>query len=69
MKNKEIVRITFIADEDVFEESSAQNEFDDILLKPLKDAGYKLSLISAGRNAELHPLFTYEIKKPNQQNK
>jgi hypothetical protein len=50
----------FIVSEKVFKESSEINEFDDILLKPLRDSGYKVDLII---DQDKHTTFVYEISK------
>lgn len=57
---KTIITIRLVCDESVFEESSPQNEYDDILTKPFLDAGYELNRIE---DHDKTAKFTFEIKK------
>lgn len=59
MKTKVIIE--FICDGEVFKESQpVMAEFDDILLRPLRAAGYTLGLISSSLDKG-SPYFVYEM--------
>lgn len=57
-----LTRLTFefLVDEEVFRDSGPSDEYDDILLKPLRDAGYKVESVGG---ADKHTTFVYKITK------
>lgn len=57
----ELLTIRFICD-GIFDESGKGNQFDDILLKPFRDAGYNLEMIY---DYDKSSTFTYKISKLN----